>query len=1104
MKDCYSKEFRCGESQWPGRAGLSKAGYCLVLMICLLASASHVMGQGRTVSGRIMDENSQTLPGVNVLVKGTSEGTTSDADGKYTLTVNDGSAILIFSFIGYTTREISVDGKTAIDVTMQPDITSLEEVVVVGYGEQKKVTVTGAIATVDSKVFQDRGIVSNPLSTLQGQVPGVIVTRNSAAPGQEDWQFQIRGATSINGTAPLVIVDDIPLPNINALNSINPNDIDNISFLKDASAAIYGARAAGGVVLITTKEAMTGKPRITYNGSLSQKRMGLRPGMLRADQYGQYLLEAISNASTGGVPDENWIWTKYARAWMNRPASGYIDKTVPGYVDDIGFTDTKDYTFFDTNPIDLLWNDKTVSNSHDLSFSARTDVMGYRLSLGYMHDGSLLKWGKNSNDRYNLRLNYDYKFSDRLKMKTNISLEKNDVVFPSRQAEINYGSQPGFPVSTINGKPYAWGTQNGRNWLLELGGENVNRNNRIFTSTRLEYKVLNDLKLVGVAGYSWWATDNSIQNKYIPEIYNYTETYQYPGNPRQDQSWYERGLAKDTYFNTNAYLEYKKKFMEAHEIEAMVGGNFEKEAFNYYWTRTGYQASNEVPSLGLGLGDNTTKSNGETRWQWGLASAFGRLKYAYKAKYLFEATGRYDGSSRFADGKRWIFYSGVSGGWRISEEDFMQNVAFVNELKIRGSYGTAGNSATMNSIVGYNDYIQKVNITGGGPVLGPYASRTVVAGPSGTLPAANQTWEKNQTKNIAVDFSLLNNRLFGTFEHYWKENKNMFFVQEYSAVLGATAPADNVGSMKIWGWEMSLGWRDQIGEVHYYINGSLTDNSNELTGVPGANVITSGMQNIQGYPMNAYFGVVYDGRIQTDEEVASYALMAPGSNISNMPSATQIIKGINRYKDLNGDGKLTNAGANQYTLGNAMADGDVVFLGRSDPRYAFAINMGADFKGIDFSAVFQGVGQRNIYRRSDWSTPFGTIWQGHADWWVGKTWTPENPNAELPILTTATNKGFGGYGVYNYQISDWSLQDGAYVRLKNIVIGYTLPQEISRKAKIERLRVYFSGNDLWEWSKIKDAWDPEQTANIGTGGAYRGYERYPFYRLMTFGLNVTF
>ncbi|WP_285544387.1 SusC/RagA family TonB-linked outer membrane protein [Dyadobacter frigoris] len=1059
----------------------------------------------KSVSGQVVAENGEKLPGVNITIKGTTTGTTTDANGKYSLVVPVDNAVLIFSFVGFTSQQILVNSRSKIDVTLLVDNKALEEVVVVGYGEQKKATLTGAISSVDSKVFQDRGVVSNPLATLQGQVAGVIVTRNSAAPGQEGWNFQIRGAASVNGSEPLVIVDGIPLVNSNALNSINPQDIDNISFLKDASAAIYGARAAGGVVLITTKRAKSGKATIQYNGSVSQKRMGLKPSFLNGDQYGKYMLEAISNASTGGIPDENWIWTKYARAWINRPASGYIDKNTPEYIaggETIGFTDVKDYTFFDTNPIDILWGKgRAVSNQHDLSLAARTENLGYRLSFGYLNDGSMLQWGQNSSKRYNTRLAFDYTFSPRFKLETNISLEKNDVVVPSRQGEINFGSQPGFPVATINGNPYAWGTQPARNWLLKLGGENKTMNNRVFVNTKLQFNIAKDLNLIAQAGYNWAATDGQNQYKYISNIYNYTETYQYQANPSQSQSGYERSLKKDTYFNTNAFLEYKKVLAHDHSIGVLAGGNFEKDEFNYFSTRTGYLASNDVPSLGLSLGDNTTRTNLEVRNHWAIASAFGRFNYAYKDKYLFEANARYDGSSKFDAANRWKFYSGLSAGWRITQESFMQNVHALDELKLRGSIGTVGNQTG----IGLYDYIQLTNLSNTGAVLGGYTSRSVTAAPSDTLVSTNRTWETIRNSNIGVDFAVLKHRLTGSFDYFWKQNKNMLLPQTYSAVLGAVAPTANIGHLKVWGWETSLGWRDKIGSVSYHINGTLTDNNNKLVSYGGANIVTAGKKNIEGYALDSYFGVKYDGRIQTEEQAVNYALLVPGSSIF-MPSATQMIKGINMYQDINGDGKLTNAGANQHLLGQKDAngkeigDGDVVYLGRSDPRYVFGLNMGAEWKGFDFSAVFQGVGKRIVYRRSDWSTPFGDIWQGHANWWVGKTWTPDNINAELPILTTATNKGFGGYGGYNYQISDWSMQNGAYVRLKNIVLGYTLPNTVTRKAKIEKLRVYFSGNDLWEFTKSQDKWDPEQNVEAWVGGS----TRYPFYRLLTFGVNVTF
>jgi TonB-linked SusC/RagA family outer membrane protein len=1089
----------------------------MLLLMSLAALAANAQNSGlakqvKPISGTVSDENGEVLPGVNILVKGSTVGTTSDGSGKFTLYVPEDATTLVFSFIGYTTQEVAVDNRTVIDVSLAPDVTSLQEVVVVGYGEQKKETLTGAVATVNNQVFQDRGVVSNPLSALQGQVAGVVVTRGSAAPGQEGWNFQIRGATSVNSTDPLVIVDGIPLASLNALNSINPNDIDNISFLKDASAAIYGARAAGGVVLITTKKAKSGKPTIQYNGSVSQKRMGLSPDFLSADQYGKYLLDAISNASTGGVPDENWIWTKYARAWINRPASGYIDKNTPEYIaggETIGFTDVKDYTFFDTDPIAMLWGDgKAMSTQHDLSISARNETVGYRLSLGYMNDGSMLKWGENSNKRYNVRFAFDYTFSPRFKMETNISLEKNDLVVPTRQDNINFGSQPGFPVATINGNPYAWGTQPARNWLLELGGENKTFNNRIFTNTKLTFNLAKDLNLIAQGGYNFALTDGQLQYKSITDIYNYTETYQYQANPSQAQSYYDRSTKKDAYYNLNAYLEYKKTLLNDHSVGVTLGGNYERDEFNYFVTRTGYLANNDIPALNLGLGDNTTRSNNEIRSHWAIGSGFGRLNYAFKDKYLFEANARYDGSSKFDADHRWIFYSGVSAGWRISQENFMSNVDFIDELKLRVSRGSVGNQ----SGIGLYDYIDKMVLTSQGPVLGGYTSRSPAVASSDSLVSLNRTWEKIQNTNIGLDVAVLDNRLTATFDYYWKENKNMLLPEIYPSVVGATAPTANIGHLKVWGWEMSLGWRDRIGNVSYHIGGTLTDNNNKLVSYSGTNAITAGMLNIEGYPINSYFGVKYAGRIQTDEQVTNYGLLVPGSSISNMPSASQIIKGINMFEDINGDGKLTNAGANQHLLGktdangNPIEDGDIVYLGRSDPRFIFGINLGAEWKGFDSSALLQGVGQRHIYGRSDWSIPFGTIWQGHANWWVGKTWTPENPDAELPILTTATNKGFGNYGAYNYQLSDWSMQSGAYIRLKNIVIGYTLPQTMTQRAKIEKLRVYFAANDIWEWSNVQDKWDPEQTSNIGAyaGKPYQGYDRYPFYRLLTFGVNVTF
>jgi hypothetical protein len=336
---------------------------------------------------------------------------------------------------------------------------------------------------------------------------------------------------------------------------------------------------------------------------------------------------------------------------------------------------------------------------------------------------------------------------------------------------------------------------------------------------------------------------------------------------------------------------------------------------------------------------------------------------------------------------------------------------------------------------------------------------------------------------VGIDFSVLNNRLSGSFDYYVKNNRNMLLGQTYAGVLGATAPALNIGHLRVNGWEIGIGWRDQIGEVTYSVGGTLTDNKNELVSFGGANVIPRGMGNVEGYPINSFFGLEYAGRIQDDETRTAYNALAPNNNI-DMP-LTGLRLGDNMFVDQNGDGKLTQPE-------------DLVYLGRNDPRYAFGLNLGVGWKGFDFSAVFQGVGQRTIFRDGTWRVPFGSIFQGQTDHWYGKTWTPENRDAHYPLLSVGT-PGNPNFNNYNYQISDWSVENGAYVRLKNVVLGYTLPAQLTQRAKIEKLRVYVSGSDLWESLKIRDGWDPEQSRTISGG-----FQRYPFYRLMTVGINLTF
>lgn len=1094
---------------------LWKSTFPASFFLLLLLLSNTVNAQTNKVMGRVINAgNKEPIAGATVKVKDGKEVTTTDASGNFTLAA-PANASLQITAIGFTTQTIKADFTQVMGINMAISNAELGEVVVVGYGTKKKATLTGSVSTVDSKMFQDRGPTANPMAALQGQVPGVVVTRSSAAPGRENWNFQIRGATSTNGTEPLVIVDGIPLVSLNALNSINPADFESMSFLKDASAAIYGARAAGGVVLITTKKAKSGKPVIQYDGSVSRKKIGLQPHMINVKQFGQGLVDATTN-DFYGVPPTTSQWYKLGQLQLNAPDSGYLDMNVQYTMDwatgkltyvgtpvspssngaNPGFGDVKDFTFFNTNWVDVLWG-KATSTQHNISVSGRSDKSGYRLSFGYMDDGSLLQWGENSNKRYNVRLSHDYTFSEKLKLESIISLEKNDIVQPTLISTVmGQYQQPGFPLATKNGLPYGWGTQYSPNWQAALGGEQKEYNTRVFTNLKVTYAFTNHLRFIGQAGYNWNATDVKTQQKSITNWYNYAGYMKgSPDNPSQPNSYYSRQLIKDPYYNLNAYIEYQNNFKGLHDVGITAGTNYERDELNTYTARTNYLANNDVPSLNLGIGDPSTKSTIENQSHYAIGSYFGRVNYAFNNKYLFEANGRYDGSSKLIANKRWKFFYGFSAGWRISQEQFMKDIDFLNELKLRASWGSVGNQ----SGIGLYDYIQLLgvnsNTTGptnnGFPIIG--SSPVVYAGPISNLVSLDRTWEKVETQNLGLDFSVLNSRLSGSFDYFIKNNVNMLLGQQYPAVLGATAPFLNIGHLRTWGWEASLGWRDRIGKVTYHVGGTITDNKNKLVDYKANSVIAPGYNSaVQGYAVGSYFGLQYAGRAQDQKVLDDYRKLAPNNNIS-MPLTTGALPGVrlgdNMYVDKNEDGKLT-------------TPEDLVYLGRDDPRYTYAFNLGVEWNGFDFSTTFQGVGKRVIFREGNWKVPFGSIFQGQTDFWLGNTWTPQNTGAYYPNLSAGQNGTT--YNTYNYQISTWSVENGAYIRLKNLVIGYTIPQQLTQKAKIQKLRVYFSGNDLWEKTHIRDGWDPEATRNVGRANNENGITRYPFYRYMTAGVNVTF
>ena len=1082
----------------------------LLLMIGFISFYSSTAQNTKELSGTVTNSvNGQPVAGASVVVKGSPNGASTDASGKYTITVSANAKTVVISNVGYTPKEVPIGSSAIINVKLVAGAEDLGEVVVVGYGTQKKATLTGSIATVSAKTFQDRGPVSSPLAALQGQVAGVTVTRSSAQPGRESWNFQIRGAASVNSTEPLVIVDGVPLPGVNALNSFNPNDVENISFLKDAAAAIYGSRAAGGVVLITTKRAKKGKPMIQYNGSVSLKKVGLLPKLVDGKGWAPLIDEARTN--DGFLPTD--IWVKYAKLYKYATANNIEVLTLAQAqaalttlgLDPAGFfTDVKDFPFFSGTEQDVLWGNAT-SNEHQLSISASGEKSGYRLSMGYLNDGSLLQPGNNSNKRYNIRLTHDYNISSRLKLESNVSLEKNDIIQPYRLGDIlNNGNQPGKPLSGLGstGLPYIWGSGIGNasvNSIANFGGDNKELNTRLNTNFNLTYKLMKNLQLVGSAGYYLLNTDYRSQENII-SWYDYAGTTNISNIP--SRSSYQRGNKKEANYALNAFAEYSKTFSGNHELKVMAGTQYERYEYNRFIAKALDIPVGVPPSLSLSTGDATSKTVAEAQFHKALAGYFGRLNYTYKSKYLFEANARYDGSSRFDEVNRWRPFYGFLAGWRITQESFMDNVNFLDDLKLRASWGSSGNQ----SGIGNYDYIQFLNLafsggqgSAGFPILG--TSPVVRVSPSG-LVALDRTWEKLETSNIGLDFSFLKHRLSGSADYFIRRNDNMLLNRTFPAVLGTGAPQGNNGQLKIWGWELALNWSDKIGDLSYHIGGNISDNKNKLVNFGGQTIIDPGNRGyntaVQGYSIGSYFGLVYAGRIQTQKELDDYSKYITGNNVG-MPSGTstaqannKLALGDNMFKDVNGDGKIT-------------FPQDAVVLGRDDPRYTYSFNGGVEWKGIDVNFIFQGVGERTIVRDGNWRIPAAVIFQAQNEAFVDKWWTPTRTNASLPRISTT-----GTINNYNYFPSNWVAENGAYLRLKNLVIGYTLPQHITQKAKIDKLRIYFSGNDLWETSKIKDGWDPEAPRTVNNGGDVENNnistfsQRYPFYRYLTFGVNVTF
>ena len=1041
-------------------------------------SAQQLQKENNTpeVQGIIKDITGNPIIGATVIAKNQPGlGVTSDMDGKFKIKVGEYD-ILVISYIGYTTQEIPVikikNKKEAI-VTLQEDNQTIDEVVVTASGHQQKKTLTGAYTTVD--IAQLTAPSSNITNSLAGVVPGIIAVQSSGEPGEDMSEFWIRGISTFGANqGALVLVDGVE----RSFNEIPIEDIESFSVLKDASAtAIYGQRGANGVVLVTTKQAKEGKARIEYSGSYTYKMVGLQPELMTMNEWANAVLQTCQN---DGQPD-SYSWVKYAKMALANEGK-YIDLDHSANPFAPSYSDVMDFVFMDTNWQDVLFGN-SYSTQHDLAVSGGTEKNLYRLSVGYMYDDSNLKWGNNNNQRFNLRLTNKLKVFDNFSIESVIAYNRQDQVAPSQLNRTLTSSypQPGLPASTIDGKPYSWGTWLSPIWFAELGGDNKLKVSEINISEKFTYNINKHLDVVANLGYNSGVASRDIKKMAITS-YNYagTKINTKADGYKQEESSYEKTSSRTDFYSMAGYVDYHNTFAQHHNVSAMVGAQYELKEYDYFGVSV-KDIQNSLETVnGAGLVNLTDKHG--TKWHEAVMSYYSRLNYNYKSKYLLEVNMRYDGSSKFKPENRWDFFYGISGGWRITEEAFMKNIKWLNDLKIRLSYGEVGNQSGIDRYDGTQFYKFESQ---SGAYIGP--NKGTIIDTNGKIASLGREWERIKNYNLGLDFSLFNSRLTGTAELYMKRNDNMLINVSYPGVLGDNAGMSNNGKFRSHGWEVMVNWSDKIGkDFTYHVGGTYSFNTNKLTDIGAVSVLKSGfVDKQQGYPLNSIFGLRYAGKAQTEEERQKYLYRFLTGNTIGLTEQNFRL-GDNMYADVNNDGKLD--------------QNDIVYLGTDDPKISFSFNVGAEWKGFDLSLVFQGAAKRTIFRTGDnngneiWRIPMKALYLNTSNQSVGNTWSPENRGAYYP---TYSNKN--EINDYNYQASSWSVEDGSYIRLKNVTLGYNVPSAFLAKTKaISSCRVYVAGADLWEYSKINDGWDPEASRKVSAAG------RFPFVRTVTFGLNLTF
>lgn len=984
------------------------------------------------VSGKVVDTDDIPIIGANIIEVGTSNGTITDLDGNFNLSVDE-NAIIRISYIGYLDKEISIEGRANISITMEEDIHSLDDVVVVGYGTQKKINLTGAVGMVSSKEFETRPI-TDVSQALQGKVPGLVINQVGGQPGGEQFNINIRGASTFSGNDPLVIVDGIAM----SLNNLNPQDIESVSVLKDAaSAAIYGARASGGVILITTKKGSVGRTRVSYDGYVGVQTPTMLPEATNAYEHTMLFREGEYNNNP------NTTVYKYSEDVI----AAYKRKELP-----------------ETDRIDYLFNSAPQHN-HNISISGGSKTNQYLVSLGFISQEGTVR--NTSSKRANLRINNNIDINERLSVNINLQFS------PTRRRQMSDATYPSGPTRSLQDIIYHAAFRRGADDFLftsdgrwasvtgwanrfglasEDGGFQKNNLNRFTGVVNLDYKILPELSFNAMYGGKYdhtRKTDYSKRMQFInPED---LETVDFDYNTNSLLVYNN----EDYQHNAQFLLNYDQTFNDVHEFKGLLG--FSQEWNEYSWERLGRRdfVTDDIYVPNAGSSDPSVWTAEGSGSEWAIRSYFGRFNYSLNSRYLFEATLRYDASSRFSKETRWGLFPSFSAAWRVSEETFMKDLDWLDNLKLRASWGQVGNQNVplyqyYSTIASSAYYFNGVANTA-----------TYYSGTANSL----LEWETKTTTNFGFDLGLDKNRLNFSFDVFKDRTNGILMRPSVPTTYGLGAPYQNVAKVDNIGWETEISYRGKLEKVNYKTSFQISDASNKVISMIGSPQIGGNKISEIDYEMNEWFGYKSIGIFSSQDEVDNYAKLNPKTGVGDL-----------KIEDVNSDGKITAA--------------DRQRLGSSRVRYPFGISLEVDWNNFDFSAFLQGVGYRKTFIGRP-VQPFGgdleTALKDHLDRWHldddGTTWIPgEYPKTRIKSF----NNGFSSF---------W-LQNAAYLRMKNLQVGYSIPPPMLNKMKIERLRFYMSGENLFTLTNIH-GFDPEapDSGNVNF---------YPLSRLVNFGVNLVF